>query len=633
MCGIGGFKGNWSSENLRIMKQFLFHRGPDDSGVYFNPANLVGLIHTRLSIIDVAGGHQPLQNFDGTIRVIFNGEIYNHIDLRNELEVKGYKLGSHSDGEVISHLYQEFGIEFVRKLRGMFAIAIWDERNRKLLLIRDRFGIKPLYFYETNKGVLFASEVKAILAVERVREIDHQALEWYMSFRYVPEDRTMFRGIKKLLPAHWLEFSDKGIKIERYWDLRKIKPNTLRTEAEWIDELKSQLREAINIRLMSEVPLGAFLSGGLDSSFIVGLMSKMSDRPVETFSFGVGSGWHNETEYAELAANAFNTSHHPLSGDCNEPEILEQTIWYLDEPLADTAIIPTYLLSQLTRQHVTVALTGEGADELLGGYDKYKVLTYGDRIGRWLPLALMSIFTNLVSKWHKPYRALRFLTNSKDRARAYMELVAVFSDSEKLNLYASDTGALLNQQEPAYKVINRILEGCHGPTYLDDLLHIDLQTWLPDDVLLKADKMTMAHALEGRVPFLDHKFAEFCASMPASLKIKGLREKYVLREAMSGFVPDRIVKRRKHGFTVSLTPWTRNSNSTGNDLIRETLSQKNINHRGWFNYIHVNKLLDSDLNDQYTRRQVTSLLMLEKWAEIFLDSPKLDIKKYAMISA
>ena len=264
MCGIAGFRGSWASEHLDTMKEILFHRGPDDSGVYFNPASRVGLAHTRLSIIDIAGGHQPLQNSDGTIQVIFNGEIYNHKDLRRELEAIGYSLASHSDGEVISHLYQEFGIDFVAKLRGMFAIAIWDERYNKLYLVRDRFGIKPLYFYNTKKGLLFASEIKAILGVDRVREIDPQALEWYTSFRYVPEDRTMFKGISKLLPAHWLEYSDKGIKIERYWDLRDTTPNTSRTESQWVDELKSQLREAIDVRLMSEVPLGAFLSGGLD---------------------------------------------------------------------------------------------------------------------------------------------------------------------------------------------------------------------------------------------------------------------------------------------------------------------------------------------------------------------------------
>jgi asparagine synthase (glutamine-hydrolysing) len=615
MCGIAGFRGDWSSEHLAIMKQFLFHRGPDDSGVYFNPASRIGLAHTRLSIIDVTGGHQPLQNSDGTIRVIFNGEIYNHKDLRRELKTKGYTLPSHSDGEVISHLYQEFGINFVSKLRGMFAIAIWDERNRKLYLIRDRFGIKPLYFQDTNKGLLFASEAKAILGVSRVREIDPQALEWYTSFRYVPEDRTMFKGIRKLRPAHWLEYSDKGMRIERYWDLRDTKPDTSRTEAQWADELKSRLREAIDIRLMSEVPLGAFLSGGLDSSFIVGLMSELIDNPVETFSFGVGTGWHNETSFAEQAASAFNTSHHPLSGDCNDPELLKQIMWYMDEPLGDTAVIPTYLLSQLTRKHVTVALTGEGADELLGGYDKYKVLTYGDQIGRWLPSAPLNAFSSLVSKWHKPYRALRFLSNSRDRARAYMELVAVFSDREKQNLYASDTCTLLNQQEPAYQVINRILEGCHGPTYLDDLLHIDLQTWLPDDVLLKADKMTMAHALEGRVPFLDHKFAEFCASMPASLKIKGWREKHILREAMRGLVPEEIVNRKKHGFTVSLKPWATPTDNT----VREILSEKHVKERGWFNYATVNRLLNGNLDNQYVRRQVTSLLVLETWAETFID--------------
>ena len=620
MCGIAGFFGDLTEKQLNTMKQFLHHRGPDDSGTHYNVSQKIGLAHTRLSIIDLAGGHQPLQNSDGTIHVVFNGEIYNHKALREELASKGYSLATHSDGEVISHLYEMLGIDFVSKLRGMFSIALWDSKRNKLFLIRDRFGIKPLYYKQSGKRVLFASEAKAILAVDRVREIDHQALEWYLSFRYVPEDRTMFQGIRKLRPAHWMEISDEGIEVKRYWDLRDTTNNEMLTEKQWIEGLHNQLEKAVNVRLMSEVPLGAFLSGGLDSSYIVGLMSGMSERPVETFSFGVGSGWHNESNYAEIVANAFKTNHHSLSGECDDLELLKETIWYLDEPLADTAVMPTYLLSKLTREHVTVALTGEGADELLGGYDKYKILTLGDKLGRWIPKLPTTIAASFVSHWHKPHRALRFLSQSNDKAKSYMELIDVFSQRERKKLLTRDAAEKLSGQEPAYAVINRILDKCKGPTYLDDLFHIDLQTWLVDDVLLKADKMTMAHGLEGRVPFLDHEFAEFCASMPASLKLKGWQEKHALRRAMADIVPDEIVNRRKHGFTVSLKPWAIGGSSSP---LNRILSKENLAKRNWFNSNYVDKLLKKDLDNPFVRRQVFALVTIELWAQVFLDPEEL----------
>jgi len=620
MCGIAGFLGPWTTEHLELMQSYLRHRGPDDKGLHFDKTDHIGMAHTRLSIIDLASGQQPLSNADESIFVVFNGEIYNHHDLREELINCGFQLKCKSDGEVISHLYEKYGIEFVKKLRGMFAIALWDSRNKKLFLIRDRFGIKPVYFRNTNEGFLFASEIKAILAIDRVTDIDPQAFDWYMSFRYVPEDRTMFSGIYKLLPGHWMEISTKEIRTERYWDLRTIEPGKNRTEQQWADDLKEKLREAVEIRLMSEVPLGSFLSGGLDSSFIVGLMSQMSNKPVETFSFGVGSGWHNETSYAEEVSEFFNTSHHPLSGDCNEPELFKRVIWYLDEPLADTAVIPTFLLSKLTREFVTVALTGEGADELLGGYDKYKVLLVGDRIGKFVPEFLLRPFTKVTKNWNKLFRGLNFLASSRDRARAYMELVSVFHESEKQNLYSETGKKFVKKAESSSQVIKRILDDCKGTTYLDDLFQIDLMTWLPNDVLLKADKMTMAHGLEGRVPFLDHKFAEFCSSIPANLKVKKWQEKYILRKAMQGFVPDSIIKRKKHGFTVSLKPW---ANGGENSTLRSILSKENIERRGLFNFAEVDKLLNKDLDDPYVRRQVTSLLTFELWAQVFIDTTDL----------
>ena len=493
MCGIAGFKGPWTGDDLALMQAYLHHRGPDDQGAFHAAEAEIGLAQTRLSIIDVAGGQQPIFNEDRSLVVVFNGEIYNHVELRRDLEAKGHHLNSHSDGEIIPHLYEEFGIAFVERLRGMFALALWDAQARRLYLIRDRFGIKPLYYRETSRGLLFASEAKAILAVDRVREIDPQALAWYLAFRYVPEDRTLFDGIRKLRPGHWLVFDENGPIEQRYWDLRAVEPGAARSEQAWVDELRERLREAIELRLMSEVPLGAFLSGGLDSSFIVGLMAGMLDRPVETFSFGVGSGWHNETEYAEIVASRFGTAHHALSGDCDDIDVLRQVIWHLDEPLADTAVIPTYQLSALTRQHVTVALTGEGADELLGGYDKYKALVVGDRLGRWLPGGALGAFHGLVANWPKASRGLNFLAAAKDRARAYMALIAVFDDADLRRVLTPETHRLVTDQEPANEVIRRVLAGCKGPTWLDDLFQIDVHTWLVDDVLLKADKMSMAH--------------------------------------------------------------------------------------------------------------------------------------------
>lgn len=615
MCGILGFKGPWTSDDLTTMQAYLRHRGPDDVGAYHSREAAIGLAQTRLSIIDVAGGHQPLFNEDRSVIVVYNGEIYNHLELRRELEAKGHRLNSRSDGEIIAHLYEEQGIGFVQRLRGMFAIALWDARARRLFLIRDRFGIKPLYYRETNRGLLFASEAKAILAVERVRDVDPQALAWYLAFRYVPEDRTLFAGIRKLRPGHWLALDDKGLVERRYWDLRAVEPGPERAEAVWVDELRERLREAVRLRLMSEVPLGAFLSGGLDSSFIVGLMAGTLERPVETFSFGVGSGWHNETEYAQVVARAFGTSHHALHGDCDDLDVLRRVIWHLDEPLADTAVIPTYLLSALTREHVTVALTGEGADELLGGYDKYKVLVLGDRYGRFLPGGLLGALAGPLHAWPKAARGLNFLANAGDRARAYMALVSVFDDRDLRQVLTPDTYQLVSEQEPASAVIRRVLAGCGGPTWLDDLFQIDVHTWLVDDVLLKADKMSMAHGLEARVPFLDHEFAEFCASMPASLKVKGWQEKHALRSAMRGLVPERIIGRRKHGFTVSLKPW-----ANGDDApLWATLAPDKLKDRGWIDGAAVDWLRRADLDDIYVRRQAFTLMMLELWAETFVD--------------
>lgn len=617
MCGIAGFQGNWNLGDLHAMQALLRHRGPNDATTFEDRDNRLGLAHMRLSIIDVASGRQPLANEDGSVVVIFNGEIYNHESLRKELAARGHRLSCRSDGEVIAHLYEEHGIAFVERLRGMFAIALWDSRRKSLFLVRDRLGEKPLYFRQSDRGFLFASEVKAMLAVDRVREIDPQALEWFLSFRYVPEDRTLFKGIHKLPPAHWLELRDGSIRTQRYWDLKEQVPGDPSDEQCWIDELRERLREAIGMQLMSEVPLGAFLSGGLDSSFIVSLMSSMSSRPVETFSFGVGSGWHDETRFAELAATALETNHHPLSGDCDDLDVLRKVIWHLDEPLADTATIPTYQLASLASEHVTVALSGEGADELLGGYDKYKLLSYGHRLGRLVPRGAGNMLARAMQDWPKGHRAMRFLAHSHDQPQAYMELVAVYNDGERRQALTPELRGMLAGQEPAAEVVRRIFRACDHLPYLDKIFHVDIDTWLPNDILLKADKMTMAHGLEARVPFLDYEFAEFCARMPSSLKLRGLQEKYALRKAMRGMVPEEIIKRRKHGFTVSLKSWL-------NGMLKSVLEESRLRERGWFSPEWINEKLSADLDDPFVRRQVFAVVTLELWAETFLDPTNIE---------
>jgi len=618
MCGIAGFLGPWGDHELKLMHAQLRHRGPDAEGFFYDRKRGVGLAHARLSIIDVAGGQQPLESVGGRVRVIFNGEIYNHKRLREELETRGYRFRSGSDGEVIGPLYLEYGLDFVKQLRGMFAIAIWDASQNKLVLARDRFGIKPIYYRRSGEGVLFASEAKSILAVDPRRELDPQALHWYLSFRYVPEDLTMFAGVQKVLPGHVMEVTSSGTRTSPYWNLREQVASESLTEGQWVDELRERLKEAVTMHLMSDVPLGAFLSGGLDSSSIVSLMTSAVSEPIQTFSFGVAEGWHNEAHYAEIVAEALGTDHHPLTGDLNDSDLLGKIIWHLDEPLADTAVIPTYLLSALTRRHVTVALTGEGADELLGGYEKYKILVGGDMASRLVPAGPFVFLGDMLSRWEKPHRALRYLAAARDRARSYMELVSVFNEREKSELLSAAGRALISGTDSGEGVVRRILAHANRHTdYLNELMHIDVQTWLPNDVLLKADKMSMAHGLEARVPFLDHEFAEFCAKMPAGLKIRRGKEKYVLRRSMEGILPPEIVSRKKHGFTVPLTDWLTGDDATGPlaAILNDDCAVAHLFDKG-----RVRRLLRRDVNNEFVRRQVFCLKMLQDWSAVFLDA-------------
>jgi asparagine synthase (glutamine-hydrolysing) len=432
-----------------------------------------------------------MSNEDNTIWIVFNGEIYNFQDLRRE-HLKNHKFKTKSDTEVILHLYEEYGENCIEHLRGMFAFAIWDENKQKLLIVRDRFGIKPLYYAQTGSGFIFASELKAILETDAIqRKIDKAALNLYLTFRYVPGSRTMIDGVQKLEPAHYLVYQDGALNIHRYWNLEFSKDDG-KGENFYSERLKEALKESIDIRLISEVPLGAYLSGGLDSSFMIGLMSQLVDEPVKTFTAGFQGGWYDESPYAGIVAEVFKTDHRVLQTKADAVSVLKKVIWHLDEPLADAATIPTYLLSELTRKYVTVILSGEGADELLAGYDKYKFLLYADKFCPAFCSPLFKFLSNGFQDNIKMQRGLNLLSSKGGAEAAYLDFASVFTEQEKLKLFGRELKILEGElQEPAKFVAKYLGPGARGNDFLDRLLALDIETWLPNDVLLKNDRMTM----------------------------------------------------------------------------------------------------------------------------------------------
>jgi asparagine synthase (glutamine-hydrolysing) len=610
MCGICGVVGSNDADLLHKMCQLMTHRGPDDSGMY--QGGNISLGHQRLSIIDLATGHQPMHNEDQTVWIVFNGEIYNYQQLQKELQQQGHRFYTKSDTEVIIHLYEELGQGCVNKLRGMFAFALWDAKRNELLLARDRLGIKPLYYIHTQGKLLFASEIKSLLPYAGITpQLDELALNHYLSFRFVPGPATMFQGIKKLLPGHILCYKQNSLRIEKYWDLQfspisgKLKHLT--------EGFIEKLREAIKLRLISDVPLGAYLSGGLDSSLIVGLMSQLSDKPVETFSVGFADEKYNELAYAQIIADHFQTNHHTLYAESNNNNLLEKITWHLDEPLGDAAVIPTYLMSRLTKQYVTVVLSGEGADELLAGYPKYKVLSLAYGIGAILPKVGWNGLAALFSRNIDLYRLFSCLGSAKDRAEAYLKLVSVFSAEEKEKLYTDKLKKAITYQEPIKEFIQPYFNT--GGDILNQLLLLDIKTWLPDDLLLKNDKMTMAHAVEARVPYLDHELVEFMAQIPANYKLKLFGDKYIMRKAMYNIIPPIICRRKKTGFTVPLGSWFK-----GNLRIKveEVLNREAVETQGYFNWNYVEHILGRNLNNQYYRRQFWVLFTFAMWHKMFL---------------
>lgn len=567
MCGITGIFHYASDEPirqavLRRMTDVIAHRGPDDDG--FHVAGRVGLGHRRLSIIDVAGGRQPIFNEDGTVAIVFNGEIYNYRELARLVAARGHRFHTRSDTETIVHLYEEFGEACVAMLRGMFAFAVWDAREQKMLVARDRLGKKPLYYADAGGRFLFGSEIKSLLEHPHVsREPDPQAVADFFSFECVPSPKSIFKAVRKLRPAHYAVVTRDGIKEREYWDIDFSRTEE-RTEDEWCDELLSTLNEAVDLRLMSEVPLGAFLSGGVDSSTVVALMSRITSRPVVTASIGFTVEKYSEAEDARRFAEQIHAEHHERVVNPDAVSVVEKLAWHYDEPFADSSAVPTFYVSQVAREFVTVALSGDGGDESFAGYRRYRFDAAENRVRGLLPAALRKpTFGALAAMYPKadwlprPLRAKTTLHNlSLDPAEAYFNSVYGALVRERDGLLSRDVSAQLDGYNP-FEVFRHHYDRARTDDPLSRVQYVDIKTYLTDDVLAKVDRASMAVSLEVRCPLLDHKLMELAARIPSRLKLKDGAGKYILKKAMRRVLPEEVLTRRKQGFSIPLAEWLR----------------------------------------------------------------------------
>lgn len=627
MCGICGAvsssAGNFIDDfQLKQMCRVMHHRGPDDEGYYLD--EYAGLGMRRLSIIDLSTGQQPITNEDGTLWIVFNGEIYNYRQLRDQLEKKGHRFTTKTDTEVILHAYEEYGDRCVEQLNGMFGFAIWDAANRRLLLARDRLGIKPLYYWLAGDKLVFGSELKAVIQHAAVpREIDPVGLNHFLTLEYIPAPTTIFKGINKLPPGHVLIFQNEACRIEKYWDVpfREVPQN----EAECVEALTELIRDAVRLRLVSDVPLGGFLSGGIDSSSIVAFMSEAMTEPVQTFSIGFDDQTYNELPYARAVAAHFGTNHYEEILKPDITSLAERLVRHLDEPFGDFSIVPTYLVSEMARRHVTVVLSGDGGDEIFGGYETYMAQNF-DRFYQWLPARLRQQALPALMARVPPQPAKKGLINKAKRfveggalpaSLQHTRWMMFMNDGDKASLYRPDLRSEINGLTPR-SVIEQYFQQVPQLDPLAQQQYVDVKTYLVDNILTKVDRMSMAASLEARVPLLDHRVVEFAMSLPAHLKLNRGQTKIILRRAMATRLPAMVLNKPKQGFSIPLKHWLR---GPLRPMMTDLLSTGNVRRRGYFQPQCVSQWISEHLAERANHsHRLWALMVFELWQQEVLDA-------------
>jgi len=630
MCGINGIAFSSRSgrmvsrEVLETMRDVIRHRGPDDEGIFIS--RNVGLGHRRLSIVDVAAGHQPMTNEDGSLRITYNGEIYNHADYRESLEARGHVYQTRCDTETILHLYEEYGSACVDYLRGMFAFAIWDERKQELFIARDRLGVKPLYYVHTEDGSFyFASEIKSLLAARAVSpEINYSVLPDYLANHSPSGEETLFSAVKRLLPGHVLTWRDGEVSIRRYWDVEFAKDVETKDDQTYIRQWSDLFHESVRLRLMADVPLGMFLSGGIDSSAIAAVMSGMVNEPIKTFSVAFAEREANELEYARLIAEAYKTDHHEILVSPEQFfDALPRLVWHEDEPLAHPSSVALYFVSQLASQHVKVVLTGEGSDELLAGYGRYRRtmlnLSLGRKYNKLTPSLARDTIRKQIEQMEPSGRVRQklmrtFLVLPTSLESIYFDNFAVFSAPMQQHMFTRETNERIRSIDP-YAELRRLVAKTSDLSLLDGLLYADMKTYL-HELLMKQDQMSMATSVESRVPFLDHKLVEFTAKMPDRMKLRGGTTKYVLRASMKGVLPEKILSRSKMGFPVPIGSWFRGPFKR---VIDEYVVSDRALSRGIFAPDFIRELVSRHQAGEDHSERLWALLNFEIWLRRFFD--------------
>jgi asparagine synthase (glutamine-hydrolysing) len=626
MCGIAGFVESSSAHApfsleasralVHRMCDVIRHRGPDDEGTWIAEGVALGM--RRLSIIDLSTGHQPIHNEDQSIWIVFNGEIYNFRELRRELEAAGHRFYTSTDTEVIVHAYEQWGKQAIARLRGMFGLAIWDTRSSSLLVARDRIGIKPMHYAEVNGRLYFGSELKSLLeAPDLPRDLDPGALDHYLSFLYTPRDGSIFKSVRKLPPGHLLTWTDGRIAIEQYWQVPASEPFS-GTEQDAVAQLRTVLSDAVRSHMISDVPLGAFLSGGVDSSLVVGLMSELSSARVKTFSIGFDEPAFDELDHARRVADHFGTDHHELVVKPDGVGILDKLVSHFDEPFADSSAIPTWYVSEMARRHVTVVLSGDGGDELFGGYERYLPHPRVVAFDRYSPRALRRVASIAAAQLPHGVRGKNFLRHvGRDEQGRYLDAIRFFGADEKPALLSADLRRAIEGPDAETRLARHFERFAHLP-WPSQMMRFDAETYLPEDVLTKVDRMSMAHSIESRVPLLDNEVIAFASALPSSMKIRNGRRKHVLKEVAATLVPRTILDRKKQGFGVPLGTWFR-----GNlrELFADTLLAPASLQRGYFQPAFVRRIVDEHLAGKrdHTLR-LWQLVVFEKWQQQYVNS-------------